>query len=573
MIHIVNKIKMSACSSGLTLGLTAMALGLTSCNDFLDITPLNEIVLENYWTEKSDVESVLYSCYGGMEASDFMQRLFVWGEVRSDNVTTSSSTNYQLQQIISENILETNNWIKWQSFYQVINRCNTVIYYAPKVADIDPNYTENEMKANVAEATFLRTLCYFYLARTFRDVPYSTQPSKDDNDVEGDYRLAATPMSELLPLLISDLEAVKGDALRLYPEESGSLGTAANTSRVTTCAIQALLADLYLWNQQYDKCIECCDNVLAYKLERYEELKDEEPEEAQQLELFKDKYPLYLEQPSGNTMGAVYNQIFGTGNSFESIFELYFQNNQSQQNTLVSTFYGNASTSIGQCTAYSGLYADVYEKNNKVFAATDCRVAEGIQAMNTQYAIRKYAFNSLAFTVNQSSGKYEPSFSSRPLRSTNYANWIFYRLTDVMLMKAEAEVELQTAAAQDDAFSLVSVVYNRANNFTTASTDTLVRGDYATTQQMRELVLDERRRELMFEGKRWYDLVRFSLRMGDNTYMVNTVKEKQKDRQTAIALQLSDQNALFWPYHEDELDANPKLTQNSAYITNETSQK
>lgn len=551
--------------------LALSALSLTSCSDFLDLIPLNDIVEENYWTEKADVESVLNGCYAQMESADVMQRMFVWGEVRSDNVTSSSSTAYALSQIIDENILETNSWVNWVSFYQIINRCNTVIHYAPIVAEADPNYSPSEVKANIAEATFLRTLAYFYLLRTFRDVPYTTKPSLNDNNIEEDYRIGATPFSELLDRLIADLEAVKGDALRLYPFASGT-GYAANTSRVTTCAIYALLADLYLWKGNYAECVRYCDLVFDYKMERYEELKEEEPDEAARLYLWYDKYPLYLEAPTSNVQGNAYNSIFSEGNSFESIFELYFQNNQPTQNTLVSTFFGNSSNAVGQCAPYSGLISGVYEKTNTLFMPTDCRVAEGMEERGSgQYCIRKYARQNVSFSISKTNPT-QPAVSGS-LRSTNYSNWVIYRLTDVMLMKAEAEVEMNTPQAQDDAFQLVSAVYNRANDFNTASTDTLVRGDYTSQQLMRELVLNERRRELMFEGKRWYDLVRYCLRAGDNTYMVNAVKLKQKERVSAIALQLSRTNALFWPYLEAELDANDKLVQNDAYITNETSQK
>ena len=38
---------------------TVMAIGLSGCSDFLDILPTNEVVLENFWTEKADVTSVL----------------------------------------------------------------------------------------------------------------------------------------------------------------------------------------------------------------------------------------------------------------------------------------------------------------------------------------------------------------------------------------------------------------------------------------------------------------------------------------------------------------------------------
>ena len=45
------------------LGLScSMATVMTSCSDFLDVQPLNDVVLENYWTKKSDVTSVLMGC-------------------------------------------------------------------------------------------------------------------------------------------------------------------------------------------------------------------------------------------------------------------------------------------------------------------------------------------------------------------------------------------------------------------------------------------------------------------------------------------------------------------------------
>jgi hypothetical protein len=548
--------------------LAGLSLG-TSCDDFLEVKPLNEIVADNYWTEKTDVESVIYSCYSGMEADDFMQRLFVWGEMRSDNITTSTSTTYAFQQILAENILETNAYVQWQSIYQVINRCNTVIYFAPQVVEKDPNYTESEMKANIAEATWIRTFCYFTLLRTFRDVPYSTKPSLNDNDIEGDYRLKPTPFYTLIDTLIADMEAVKNDALKLYPEEV-STGTAANTSRITTCAMYALLADLYLWKQDYQKCIDYCDLVMDYKMERYEELKAEYPEEAADIDLYFDKYPLLMEQPSGNTVGSAYNDIFGTGNSFESIMELYFENNQSQANSLVSTFYGTSSQ-VGNCCAYAELMTGVYEGTGTTFKATDYRAAEYIQDMGSQYAIRKYLRQMVQITPSRTSGT-APTVS-QSLRSTNFANWILYRLTDVMLMKAEAEIELGSTEQLDDAFELISAVYNRANNLNATSSDCLKKDDYMGKALMRQLVLDERHRELMFEGKRWFDLVRYSLRTGNNTALVEAVIGKQREKQSATRVKLASQDALFWPYAKRELDANPNLTQNAAYITSETSEK
>ena len=135
--------------------------------------------------------------------------------------------------------METNGFAKWESFYQCINRCNTVIHYAPQVQEKDPNYTEAEMKANIAEVTAIRSLCYFYLIRTFRNVPYVTEPSIDDSK---NYRIPASSFDEVLAHIIADLEAVKNDAIRIYGEYSDD-----NINRITRYAIYAMLADMYLW--------------------------------------------------------------------------------------------------------------------------------------------------------------------------------------------------------------------------------------------------------------------------------------------------------------------------------------
>ena len=50
-----------ALPGALLMAVTSLSL-LSSCDDFLSIEPQNEIVLENYWTEEKDVNSVLNSC-------------------------------------------------------------------------------------------------------------------------------------------------------------------------------------------------------------------------------------------------------------------------------------------------------------------------------------------------------------------------------------------------------------------------------------------------------------------------------------------------------------------------------
>lgn len=568
-----NNIKYMSLSVMLTISALAV-LTLGSCNDFLSIEPQNEIVLENYWTEEADVNSVLNSCYAQLESPDCVKRMAVWGELRSDNMTNGSGTPYVIQQVLKENILETNSYTEWQCFYSVINRCNTVIYYAPDVNAKDPNFTDSELRATLAEATTLRALCYFYLIRTFRDVPYVTYPSNDDTQ---EFQVAPSKFDVVLDSLIQDVERVKDDAVRSYGEKS-----VENTCRITRWACYALLADLYLWKGDYQRCIDYCDLVIDHKIKEYEEDYEENPTTLT-TELY-GKYPLISESgANSNFAGNTYKEIFGTGNSFESIFELNFVRNQSVTNSAVSDFYGSSTTRTGQIGAPSFLYTDAYAGLNDYFKRTDCRYLENMTEINNKIYITKYVNEDVSFRTSTTTGA-APTVSSSA-RTANFANWIIYRLTDVMLMRAEAEVELagdvesgvplteEQTTHYRNAFACVSAVWKRANNKRVATTDTLRYDDYATSRtDMENLVFDERQRELMFEGKRWFDLVRLSRRDGENTRMINKVLPKFQENVSVIRIKLSTQDILYWPYSKQELKQNPYLTQNPAYITENTEQ-
>lgn len=555
------------------LAASAMLMG---CNDFLSIEPSNDIVLERFWTEEKDVNSVLMSCYAQLEGADCMRRMIVWGELRSDNLTNGSSISNELLQITKENILETNQMSSWECFYQCINRCNTVIYYAPTVAEKDPNFTVSELEATLAEARTLRALCYFYLIRTFRDVPYVTEPSKDDSQ---NYRIPATPFNEVLDKLIADVESAAPQAVRSYGEESVD-----NTTRITRWACYALLADMYLWKGDYENCIRCCDLVIDRKIKEYEDAYEKNPTTIS-MELY-GKYPLISESAANsNFAGTAYNEIFGSGNSFESIFELNFVNGKKVANTAVSTYFGSRSNPNGQFAVGSPVAESPYEGTMSIFAKNDCRFLENILSGSSVSYVQKYVPMTVSFRTSTQTGG-APTVTKTTRDDTNYPNWIIYRLTDVMLMRAEAEVQLAGNVEQGNvlsdeqmehyqrAFSCVSAVWKRANNKRTATADTLVFDDYAISKTaMEDLVMDERQRELMFEGKRWYDLVRLCRREGNNTRMVNKVIPKFKDNTVAIRIKLSAPDALYYPYLRNELKQNPFLTQNPAYVTGEELEK
>ena len=381
----------------------------------------------------------------------------------------------------------------------------------------------------------------------------------------------------MLDKLIADVERVKDDAVRSYGENS-----IENTSRITRYACYALLADLYLWKGNYQACIDYCDKVIERKIQQYEEEREKNPT-GLTVELY-GKYPLISETQSGsNYAGNTYSEIFGTGNSFESIFELNFVEDQSVANSFVQNFYGSRETRTGQIGVPSFIYENAYAGTNDYFKKTDCRFLENIMDQSNKGYIQKYVCQRVQFRTSTTTGA-APTVTTS-IRSKNFANWIVYRLTDVILMRAEAKVELagnvevgQILTAEQtryyqEAFDDVMAVWRRANNKRTSTSDLLVFTDYAVARStMEDLVLEERQRELMFEGKRWFDLVRLCRREGENSRMIKKVLPKFQENAAAIRVKLSSNDILWWPYHRDELKQNTMLIQNPAYETDNTEQ-
>lgn len=554
------------------IGLIGLAgLSLNSCDDFLDLDPLNEIILDNFWNEKSDVENVVTNCYVSLQSQAVVERMMAWGEFRSDNIIggTNVSENESLENVFKENIKSDNTFTKWVSFYSIINTCNTVLYYAPQVAEKDPTFTDSELKATVAEVTAIRALCYFYLIRAFRDVPYVEEPFIEDTQ---DMTIPATSFADVLNSLIADLEEVKEFAVKNYPSDKGNY----QTGRITQDAIHAMLCDMYLWKQDYVSAVRYADLVIDSKSARYQKQLDKLGGNAAAGDQMISGYPLINDKQS-SYYGQAYSSIFGTGNSRESIFELNYSEEETMpSNGAVSYYYGNSEVFPGKVKPAEFITTDMTLDNPNVYADIyDSRYYEYMQAAGSTYGINKYTTRSCTF--NASATAPTASYGTFYAQDNCYANWIVYRLTDVMLMKAEALVQLidendeseNAAAVRDsllhEAFDIVSVV-NTRSSFSTAESS-LSYDEYCSKSQMTNLVLDERNRELMFEGKRWFDLVRRAEREGNTSYLIGQVTRKGSDNASVVQSKLSRMDGLYWPYNKVELQVNLELKQNPAYPT------
>ncbi len=578
---IYNKVRTVA----LVGAMASLGGSLTGCSDFLEVEPQNVITLEQFWNEETDVKNIIAGCYSGMASYGMISRMMIWGEFRSENVINNGNIekDVNLERLLKENIVANNGYTNWVEFYNIINRCNTVIQYAPNVAAKDPSYTQSELKADIAEVTAIRSLCYFYLIRTFRDVPYSEVAFLDDNQ---ELAQPAVPFDEVLDKLIASLESVKNDAITRYGEASGLAGY-YNTGRVTKKFIYALLCEMYLWKKDYAKCVEYADLIIKQKEEEAEENRYTASD-------FKyvNGYPLIMSKFSGmNMYGNSFNQIFVTGNSMESIFEINFDKesgDKQMSNGPASDFFGGEGrTPYVTFTSYVGndqsdaIYK-VFDKQNNGY---DARAYEN---MNIRaYYINKHSCyggvnlqgGKEAYKTASYGGFYQTAGTNRDSR--NKANYIIYRLTDIMLLKAEALTQMmldgvgatlsdEDKSYRDKAFELVNAV-NKRSLLQQEPKDTLVLSNYTSKTAITDLVYEERHRELMFEGKRFFDLVRRSQRDGNTDYLRTKVSNKDISIKSVIDSKMKKMDAIYWPYNLDELKVNKYLKQNSAFGSGENS--
>ena len=539
------------------------ALTLTSCSEWLQLMPDDSTIEEEFWQNGNQVESVVRSCYRYLQEDNVMQRIILWGELRSDEVQNGSAISVSETDIVNANVKSSNAYCNWASFYTVINYCNNVLEKSPNVRQLDANFDEMTFQAYMAEAYTLRALCYFYLLRTFRDVPLVLTSSKSDNadynvsnrDTLGWIAYYQLPVavqgftSEQYPLvdqehyvvdrMIDDLKTAVDYAAKEWEDEE-------NYGRVTRRAVMALLADYYLWrasiNQQlapqqsvadYRNCMSMCDAILA------------ETAQMEEAEL---------------VAGAnLLRQVFYDGNSAESIFELNF-NTRGHQNGGTSTLYGNTLKGRNPHLLAAVSLQALFNQNK---ASSD--------DADYDYRSKDY-FNARDNHIFKYEGQTAPDdFGSRNATYTyrgasSQANWIFYRLADIYLMKAEALAQIATSADEiDDVVTLCNKTYIRACTANEEVKDSLDHNVYASSSDVQTLVLEERQRELMFEGKRWFDLLRLARRNGDVSASWQHIESRYDDDVTTIRNKMSTISAWYLPIYHNEMKINTNLRQSEYY--------
>ena len=546
--------------------------------------PDNKTVDDDYWQKKSEVEAIVGAAYAQLRDATAIRNMIVWGDFRSDELEVAdalpASASYRtaLQQIYSLNIETENEFTKWYPFYSAINYCNLVLQKAEGVIAVDPDYTPDDYNANKAQVLALRAFCYFYLMRVFHDIPVT--PGAYLNSSEDMNAPQYTP-AEVIDMCINDLQEASK-----YAISGSTYGDWRDKGYLNQDGINAILADIYLWRasvnrdvNDYQACVDYCDKIIAAKKLAHEQNGGGSGRRPGSDDEIKD---YYLSNYSN-----MYRDLFGqTGqNAEESIFELQFNNSNAANGGLNQMYfrYQNKTSDSYGYLKMSSLYGVENSTGGGVWNnAKDQRLFEYVYKANNksfdQFDVRK-------FVATESAGTSNNADNSRDSRTTFNQNWIVYRLTDVMLMKAEALVQIYILGGKaegdtrcEDAFAICKFVNDRALSEANQADYSL---KYATYKdKMEELVLAERARELCFEGKRWFDLMRYNYRhtaeKADLTkkltegYVLNSneffeLALRKYSAPAAMKLKMRDDRYLYMPINQDEVEINTNLVQNPVY--------
>lgn len=471
----------------------------SACDSWLYLEPQDAIVKQEFWKTKEQVQSAVYGAYASLLAPGMGQSMFLWGELRGDMIAPNPTASQNEIEVTNGNILDTNPLVNWAPFYRSINYANTVLQFAPQAQANDPTFKEDQLNGYMGEMRALRSLLYFYLVRSFGDVPLKLAATVSDDQ---DLQIPKSPQATVLQQIRADLARAEKEVPLTY----GSVAT--DKGRITRYAVNAMQADVYLWSELYDSAL-----IAIGKIES------------------SGKFGLVLGE-------SWYRSNFVVGNSNESIFELQFGTQQHPLYPMISQ--------QRRFSAAPHVLEEMYTIDFLIPENQDLRSDGG--SIRADGSIWKY------MGVNN---------DTRRENASPYPNWVMYRYADVLLMKAEALAQ-PAIDRGPEALEIVDRIRTRANALPASAKSP----DPTDHQGVLDYILEERGRELAFEGKRWYDLLRHAKRNNYERLDILTtaaLKSAPSDRQQTIVNKFRDKNSHYFPIYTFELQTNKNLVQNPFY--------
>ena len=497
----------------------AAGLLLGSCTD-LDQSSISSIDKDNFYKNESDIKVALNGIYqtltdGGMNAP-WNDELIFLNDLQSEYARRGTANSAAITEIGNFAITPTNDFVKtaWLYRYTAINRANILI---DKVSD-NQQLADNVRNNYVRAAKFLRGLYYFDLVRLFGDVPLVVH----DGEGEGEPRTSKDVVYEQIVADLTEAEQITADFPKLSSEASSQ-------------AASGLLSKVYItWAQTdseyskahqaelYQKAVEAANKVISsgkYQL----------------VDKFIDNWS--LDKKEGPELIFTVEHKFGINRNITGhcVFSTGFTNDKLP---VIAAINNN-------------LYYEFDDHDQRRDASVTLRLFDPATGKNFDFdrlRFRKYI--DTLYMANESA----PYISGQNTSSS------VLRYAEVLLVKAEAENELN--GPTQAAYEALNAIRRRAywNPYTNSQSQpadgTPVNLSGLSKEQFRKAIQDERYREFVTEGNRWFDLKRWHI-------LVKTIKEK------VPADDLKSQNITtrnyYLPVPEDQIVLNPNLTQNWGY--------
>jgi hypothetical protein len=435
-----------------------LSAGLISCRDeFLDKAPKGELTSDNFFQDELQAEQAVNAIYAHLRS--FNVHVFSYigiTDIASDDADKGSVPgDAGFLQDINDFTFDANNTAVngiWSGYYQGIFRANQVLANVPNI-----EMEEDLQTRLLGEARFLRAYFYFFLVRTYGDIPLIDRPLNPD-----EYRQERVSADEIYAFIKEDLNF----AIANLPEKSEY--AAADLGRATSGAAKAYLAKVHLFQNDFQAAFQAAQEVIL-----------------------SNEYALY---PN-------YEAIFRREgeHSSESIFEVSTvgleQGGGASQFNEVQGIRGNPNNGWGFNNPSDDLVA-AYEENDPRLGAT---VIFNGDTLSTGEVVM--ADPNMGSEAKFSKKAWVPE--RPPIGFGNSgANIRLFRYADLLLIAAEAANELGNST---EALDYLNQVRDRARQGNPE-----ILPDVTTTNQaeLRTTIWQERRVELAMEQHRYFDLVR-----------------------------------------------------------------
>ncbi len=531
------------------------------------------LTVDNSLNNASGISNFVVGAYSRLSAFDAFKVALISFFLTADDINTRPLSSYGIRYSTKTHdafTVETSNF--WNSLYVIINRSN---YLLDKI-DVIPADTAFKARA-IGEMKFLRAFSYFYLVRLWGDVPFKL---KATNLVDDNLRLPRTSTDSIYQQIFNDFT----DASKVLYTKNKQPST--EFGRATKGAAFAMLSKAYLTYASmlklksssvdptpfYQKAKDYADSVISSNqytlIPNYNNLWDVEQERnAYQEVIFGIQFTKDNQVANATSLGS----------EFATMFMPSTMPNVAATG-VNKTGSGNLRVQPWFAERYStGDYQNDY-RTDVTFLTRWFNLSTTPRTVITFPILKASTTSNEIIETQPYLGKYR---DGKALDARNCENDLFItRLADVILMKAEAENEINgpTTIAYSE-FNKLRTRARNANGTTRTTPANLPAG--LSQSQFRNKIIDERALELAGEGHRWFDLVRMQAPDGKSmmeyqfdTYLPtlpiglpiydNTTRSWLGGRTESNSLPKFRNSFLLLPIPLSELNAND-LPQNPGY--------